>query len=98
MNAKTKLETAEQRPVRKLLSINGSYTIAAETSIEDMLNDIGCLLQASMSTIQAIIDGLSDEGGSMAANASCDVPRMLFGVLYQLEMVGNLAQASFPKA
>lgn len=85
-------------PDRELFSLNGRYTIAPETTAANMLNDVACLLEASTATIQAIIDGIGDESSQMAANASKDVPRMLFGVLYQLEMVGNLTEASFPKA
>ena len=94
MNAKIKLETAAQVPDRELLTLNGSYIIARDTTADDMINDAACLLEASTATIQTIIDGISDKGSQMTANASKDVPRMLFGVLYQLEMVGNLANAA----
>ena len=79
---------------RELFAINGRYKISPETTAYDMLNDVGCLLEASTSTIQAIIDGMSATDSQMAASASTDVPRMLFGVLYQLEMVRNLAIAA----
>jgi len=83
-------------PERELLTINGRYMIAPTTTREEMLNDIGCLLESCRSVIDAVIEGISEEGSQMAANASKDVPRILYGVLYQLEMVGNLAAASFP--
>ena len=98
MNAKIKLETSARVPDRELLAINGRYLIAPDTNARDMLNDVACLLEAATATIQAVIDGIGDESSQMAANASKDVPRVLFGVLYQLEMVGNLAAASFPKS
>jgi len=87
---------ASAKPERELLSINGRYTISPATTREQMLNDVGCLLESSRAVIDAVIDGMSNEGSQMAANASKDVPRMLYGVLYQLEMVGNLAAAAFP--
>lgn len=69
-------------PLRHFLKINGRYTIAPDTAPQDMLDDIGCLLEASTATIEAVIEGISNEGSQMAANASKDVPRMLYGVLY----------------
>lgn len=83
---------------RPFLSINGAYTIAPGTTSEEMLNDVGCLLEAAIATIDSINDGLQDEGGQMAAEASRNVPRMLYGVLYQLEMARNLAAAAFVPA
>lgn len=93
MNAKTKLDIAAPA-TRELLTINGQYTIAPGTTADDMLNDVGCLLEASTAIIQAVIEGMSDQESQMTANASKDVPRMLFGVLYQLEMVRNLSGAA----
>lgn len=86
----------DRRPGKPLLSINGDYLIAPSTTSEDMLNDVGCLLEAAMATIDSINDGLQEEGSQMAAEASRNVPRMLYGVLYQLEMVKNLTEAAFP--
>lgn len=78
---------------RPLLSINGDYTIAPTTTSVDMANDVGCLLESARAAIDIVIDGLSEEGSQMTANASVQVPRLLFGVSYQLEMVGNLVSA-----
>lgn len=85
--------SAEHKAGRHLLSINGDYLIAPNTTSIDMANDVGCLLQAAHAAIDIVIDGLSEEGGQMTANASVQVPRLLFGVLYQLEMVENLVSA-----
>lgn len=97
MNAKTKLETAARMPDRELFSLNGRYTIAPETTAANMLNDVGCLLESVDTVIEAVIDGLEDEGGQMIVDAHRMVPRMLYGVRYQLEMVRNMVNASFPR-
>jgi len=94
MNAKATLEVATQAPDRKLLAINGRYTIAPETTSADMLNDVHCLLESADAVVDAVIEGMEDEGGQMIANAHQMVPRMLYGVRYQLEMVRNLVAAA----
>lgn len=81
----------------EFFALNGRYLIAPATTARNMLEDVACLLESATATVQAVIDEISDEGSQMSANASKDVPRILFGVLYQLEMAGNLAKASFPK-
>ena len=91
---------AEHKAKRPLLSINGNYLIAPDTTSIDMANDVGCLLESARTAIDIVIDGLSEDGSQMTANASVQVPRLLFGVLYQLEMVGNLvgAMRTFPES
>jgi hypothetical protein len=95
-------EVSEQVPAKpvdthdhKFFSLNGRYVVASETSVEDMLNDIACLLDSAKTILQVVIDGMRDENSEMATNASRDVPSLMYSALHQLEMVGNLAEACF---
>ena len=85
-----KIETG----TRDLLDLNGRYTIAPETTFDNMLNDVHCLLESADAVVEAVMDGMEDEGGQMIADAHRMVPRMLCGVRYQLEMVRNLVAAA----
>lgn len=97
MNAKIELETTARMPDRELFALNGRYTIAQGTTAANMLNDVGCLLESANAVIEAVIDGMEDEGSQMTADAHRMVPRMLYGVMYQLEMVRGMVSASFPR-
>lgn len=84
-------ETDTRKP-QEFFSINGTYLIAPDVRSIDLVNDVACILEASRAGIQAVIDGISDQGSQMAANPK-DAVALLFGVLYQIEMIGNLVQA-----
>lgn len=86
------VNVADAREHQKFFSLNGTYLIDPDVSATDLINDIPCLLEASEGGIQTVIDGLSDEGSQMAANLK-DAVRLLFGVLYQIEMVSNMVNA-----
>lgn len=75
------------------LSINASYVVAEGAESADLLADVACMADCAEGALQALIDGLSSEGSQLQANPK-DVVRMLFGVLYQVQMMANLAGAA----
>ncbi len=77
---------------REFLSLNARYCIDPSSEAGELACDAGCLLEGVIHTIQAVIDGMSDKTSDMAANAERQVPCMLFGIKYQLEMVKNIAE------
>lgn len=80
----------------KFFSLNGTYLIAPDVRAIDLVNDASCILEASRAGVQALIDGIGDEGSQMSSNPK-DAVALLFGVLYQLEMVSNIvAGMPFP--
>lgn len=83
----------EQQDVRTFFQINGRYVVAPDSAPDDLLNDIGCLAECAEAGLQAVVDGISDEGSQMAANPK-DAVRLLYGVLYQVQMMANLAGAA----
>lgn len=78
----------------EFFSLNGVYTIAPETSEGNLFDDANCLLGQAQTIIQTVIEGMSNPGSQMTANAQKDVPSLLFSALHQLEMVENLVNAS----
>lgn len=54
-----------------------------------------CAGNTREATVQALIDGMADDGSQMQANPK-DVVSLLFSVLYQIDMVRNLANAANP--
>ena len=87
----TKIVTEPQ--AREFWNLGAEYQIAPGAKARDLLTDAGCLLEASLAVVQALIDGLGDQGSQMSANPK-DAVALLFGVLYQLEMTKNLVNAS----
>jgi hypothetical protein len=69
-----------------ILEMAGKYAVASGTTAIDIENDVGCWLESAQSTIDMVIDGMSDDGGQIAANPRM-VARALHGVLLQLRMV-----------
>lgn len=78
---------------RELFSVNGRYLIDPTSKAKDLAADASGMLEGVIQTVQAIIDGLSDEGSDMTANVQRQVPGMLFGLLYQLQMVQGLTES-----
>lgn len=74
-------------------AINASYVVAEGAEPDDLLADIPCLAECAEGALQAIIDGLSTDGSQMQANPR-DVVRLAFGVMYQVQMMANLAGAA----
>lgn len=77
----------------EFFSLNGSYTVAEGTSPQTLLEDAGCLAECVDGALQALIDGLSSDGSQLQANPK-DAVKILFGVMYQVQMMGNLAGAA----
>lgn len=86
------VNVVDARKPREFFSLHGTYLVAPEAKTGDLTNDAACLLEASKAGVQALIDGIGDQASQMAANPK-DAVALLFGVLYQLEMVGNLVAA-----
>ncbi|MBE1159638.1 hypothetical protein [Dyella acidiphila] len=78
---------------KEFFSLNGRYCIDPSSKPTDLASDASCLLDGVIQTVQAVIDGMSNKGSQMSADAHKQVPAMLFGVLFQLEMVKNLTDA-----
>jgi hypothetical protein len=80
------MATAKDTHALEILKAEGRYVVAPGTTAVDVMNDVGCWLESAQATIDLVIDGISQEGGQIAAN-----PRMvastLFGVMHQLRMV-----------
>lgn len=88
MNARSNTVIANE-----FFSLNGRYLIDPSSAAKDLALDASCLLDGVIQTVQAIIDGLSSKGSDMTANVHSQVPAMLFGVLFQLEMVHNITNS-----
>lgn len=86
-------KTVEQQESRMFFRINGRYIVASGAEPGDLLDDIGCLSECAEAGLQALVDGISNEGSQMAANPK-DAVRLLYGVLYQVQMMANLAAAA----
>lgn len=93
MSAKPTTEAGRGARPQTFFKLNGTYLVAPETTGIDAVNDIGCLMESLKASIKIVIEGAS-EGGCVAEQIAEDLPRMLYGVLYQLEMVENLVIAS----
>lgn len=78
---------------REFFSLNGRYLIDPSSAANDLAIDASCMLDGVMQTIHAIIGGLSDNRSEMTANVQRQVPAMLYGVLFQLEMAMHITEA-----
>lgn len=78
---------------RPFFSLNGKYAIDSETSFQDLQDDVGCLMESSTALVQVIIDGLAESGSAMHDNPEKEAVPLLYGLLYQLQMVHNLVGA-----
>ncbi|WP_243049337.1 hypothetical protein [Dyella sp. RRB7] len=94
MNARSNTAIADE-----FFTLNGRYLIDPSSAAKDLAIDASCLLDGVIHTVHAIIDGLSDKGSDMTANVQRQVPAMLYGLVYQLEMAqritGSLERATF---
>lgn len=92
-NAALRGTQGAERRAPKLFSINVEYQIPQDAEPTDLLADLGCLAEAVEGGIQTLIHGLSDDGSPLQANPH-DAVRLLYGVMYQVQMMGNLAAAA----
>ncbi|MGY1408356.1 hypothetical protein ACW5EG_02050 [Luteimonas sp. A611] len=72
---------------------SGSYIADPSTTPRNMLDDAGCFMETAEALISTIIDGLEDEGGTLAANPR-QVATALHGIRYLLQIGHNMSGAA----
>lgn len=79
----------------EFFSLNGRYVIDPDSTRDELINDAGCFFDGIKGILEAVINGLEDEGSDMSANVKKEVPRLLWSAMHQVHMVQNLCAASF---
>jgi hypothetical protein len=86
MSVTNEKSEAKQPALRPFFSLEGQYSIDAETTPQEMGRDIRIFLESSRALVQAAL-------AETTAHASKSLEGVLFALLYQLDMVDNLADA-----
>jgi hypothetical protein len=87
-NAKTPTTVSQKSEL--FLRLSGRYTIAQETTQSNIKEDISILMESTENIVQILID--ASEGDKWTIDTSMG-HGLLFSLLYQLQMIGNLANA-----
>jgi len=87
--------TSTLRPL-PFFGLAASYSIDPNNLPGDLADDATALLSSVHAVLDAVTDGLCDDGSQMQANPK-DVAALLFGAQYQLRMVENLVKAIVPE-
>lgn len=83
--------SAQTNP-KSVLAFSASYEITPDVSVSDMATDAGCILDSLIATVNTIAIELGDEGGQMQANPAV-VGKILWGVMFQLQVVNGLVES-----
>lgn len=75
----------------ELLAFNGHYTVPANNTREDLLNDAGCFMASAMAQLRAELTVA--DGPEIQAVAS-ELPERLYGVYHLLQMVQGIIEAA----
>lgn len=90
----TRAVTDNAKEAPEFFTLNGKYTIAPETTLNDVQNDIGCLLECSSAIVNTIMDAANEPNGQLWANPQ-QIASLTYAADYMLQMVTNLHEAAF---
>ena len=82
------------RPRALHLPLNARYEVADEATKDELLNDVGLLLDCAFETVNTLAHGLCDEGGDIASNLG-PAASVLFGAGYMIRMAAGASEAAF---
>lgn len=90
--SKSVQQTLPAATPRPFFGLAASYSIDPDNLPGDLANDAICLLTSVSAVLEAVTDGLSDDGSQMQCNPK-DVADLIFGVQYQVQMTRNILAA-----
>jgi hypothetical protein len=74
---------------KRFLAFNASYELTSDVTANDMAIDAGNILDSLIATVNTLASELGDDGSQMQANPN-DAAKMLWGVMFQLQIAHDL--------